>query len=66
MRNEEAERIEREEDRKLELKRREEYLIKLFECEARDREELLRKVRGKQEYLRGASQEEYDYYFRKG
>ncbi|MBW6183206.1 plasmid maintenance protein (plasmid) [Borrelia miyamotoi] len=50
--HEEAERIAREENRKLELKRREDYLIKLFEREAREREERLRKAREKQEYLR--------------
>ncbi|AOW96220.1 plasmid maintenance protein [Borrelia miyamotoi] len=50
--NLEHEEVEGIEKSKLELKRREEYLIKLFEREARERKERLRKAREEQEYLR--------------
>ncbi|WEG86397.1 plasmid maintenance protein [Borrelia miyamotoi] len=50
--HEEVERIAREKKRELELKRRKEYLKKLFEREAIEREERLRKAREEQECLR--------------
>ncbi|AMR76118.1 hypothetical protein [Borrelia hermsii] len=51
---EEIEKIEkeREEKRKFEIKRREEYLSKLFEREAKEREERLRRAREENAYLK--------------
>ncbi|WP_236842431.1 hypothetical protein [Borrelia hermsii] len=56
---EEAERIEREreEKRRLAIKRREEYLSKLFEREAKEREERLRKAREDEAYLKDRARE---------
>ncbi|QFP42512.1 hypothetical protein F9Y90_05270 (plasmid) [Borrelia miyamotoi] len=60
LKNEKTERIDRdrEEKRKLELRRREEYLKKLFEHEAQEMQERLRKVREKRDdYLKEKAKE---------
>ncbi|WP_346313335.1 plasmid maintenance protein [Borrelia miyamotoi] len=59
LKNEDTERIERERKKKskLKLKRREEYLKKLFEREARERKERLRKAKEEQDYLRYRARE---------
>ncbi|AHH13365.1 Hypothetical protein BHO_0125705 (plasmid) [Borrelia hermsii YBT] len=59
MKPEEAERIERDREEKcrLEIKRREEYLSKLFEREAKEREERLRRAREDEAYLKDRARE---------